>query len=53
MEFIFFVLIPVIGSLLTIGVGLLAGAATLAATLAYFAGIGYVLYRIVQWLVAR
>jgi len=51
MEFIFFVLIPIAGGLMSIVLGLLAGIATLAAGLAYLSGIAYVIYRIVQWLV--
>jgi len=53
MEFIFLVLVPVIGGLLSIGLALLAGLAALTATLAYLAGIAYVIYRIVQWLLVR
>jgi len=49
MEIIFFVVIPIMFNLLTIGIGLFAGLAALVAGLAYLAGISYVIYRLVQW----
>ncbi|MCL2531813.1 MAG: hypothetical protein FWE40_06620 [Oscillospiraceae bacterium] len=51
MEFIFFVLIPVVGGFVTLGLGFLLGLVALVAAPAAVIGLGYVVFRIVQWLV--
>ncbi|MCL2446258.1 MAG: hypothetical protein FWD06_05785 [Oscillospiraceae bacterium] len=51
MEFIFFVLLPIVGGLLSLILGFLLGLVALVAAPAAVIGIGYVLFRIVQWLV--
>lgn len=51
MEFIFFVLIPVLGGFLTLALGFFVGLVALIAGPIALVGLGYVAFRILQWLV--